>query len=64
MPSMLAELISVSDAPAIDDVVETKDNTPEPFVPRTCPFEPSEDGNVRVRLEPIVSAKFQSYEGV
>ena len=38
--------ISVSDAPAIDEVVETKDNTPEPFVPRTCPLEPSEDASM------------------
>ena len=54
------ELISVSDAPAIDEVVDTKDKFPEPSVPRTCPFEPSEDGNVKVRFEPTESGDFNA----
>ena len=56
----LAELISVSEAPAIDDVVETKLNVPEPFVPRTCPFEPSDDGKVSVKLLPTESGAFSA----
>ena len=47
--------MSVSDAPAIELVVDTKDNTPEPFVPRTCPFEPSAVGSVNVKFDAIVS---------
>ena len=38
------------------DVVDTNDNAPEPSVASTCPFEPSDEGSVNVRLEPIVSA--------
>ena len=46
--------ISVSERPNVD-VVDTNDNAPEPSVASTCPFEPSDEGSVNVRLEPIVS---------
>ena len=54
--------MSVSDAPAIELVVDTKDNTPEPLVPRTCPFEPSELGKVNVKFDAIESGAFKTNE--
>ena len=42
----LAEEMSVSVAPASVDVVDTKERVHEPFVERTCPFDPSVPGSV------------------